>query len=902
MIAFRRMVHTLVAAAVFAVVTPGRMPASPPRPDPLSNIDLPDEWEARFWVSPNAWALLALSPIAAAELVPTQAGVRFCRCPACDSEEGDETLAWSVERPRELTCRHCGVVLPNDKYPAADDKKSVPEVAVEVLPRVIHRYPYHVVDPERQRYPDERLYLAAKADHEAREFLAKAALYAAVRYHEPPTERKDRALGRLAAVLLVRFAQVYPAYATHYDQPGSPKYFDKADLSPPYRRAYGTGKWDSSGSLDVPLDLVAAYALLRDDPVLDEAGRLLEDTDPRRRIERDLFLASAAFVRGQPEAFGETSLQVDRGILAVGRLLRDPTLVRDAQDRLSRFAMRGFHHDGFWHEGTLTAHQRVVGQLDGWIERLLSGDAGPGEKGSPVPMLALARGAGAAVLEDARPSEVSQASWPARTRRERTRAPMLLGGTELARLAVGQGDDALDLELRSLDSLGSMRIQRQALRVAVGGETVLGDLDELPPLASGFDRASASHNTVVVDGLNQRESLAQAREFAEAGSFRFFAADPDFQAATLEDRGAYPQSTARYRQTLVASAGAKARYAVAVFEVQGGLQHDQFFHGPARSSATWRVSVPTTPGPASLLPPGLIFVPSARAEDDRWFVQAQGEFTPIGHAALAQPAYAWNVDEAARRGVRLHLLGDTPASAIIASSPAPPSPSNAIEDVQSTGRSSLIVRRRSADGSTLGTTFVTVIEPVGAAIPPLKRVGRVASPPGTVVVYVETDEGVEHVVLNLAPGTTRSVTLGDGQALATDGLAVRVSASGLVLAGGTLARQATREVRQEAATGRITGAVRRNDTDGPGFFVTNSPLAAPQSLEGRVVLIRHADGSTHGWTLRRVENIPGGARLYVREEPGFELDHATGTARFYQFPLTNHPGPHTFRIGRIARQ
>ena len=45
----------------------------------------------------------------------------------------------------------------------------------------------------------------------------------------------------------------------------------------------------------------------------------------------------------------------------------------------------------------------------------------------------------------------------------------------------------------------------------------------------------------------------------------------------------------------------------------------------------------------------------------------------------------------------------------------------------------------------------------------------------------------------------------------------------------------------------------------------------------------------------------GGARLYVREEPGFELDPVSRAARYYQFPQAGAPGPHQFRVGRISR-
>ena len=195
-------------------------------------------------------------------MVPVQAGIRFCRCPACDTLEADDSLVWSIAHPKSLTCKRCGITVPNDKIPAHPEKKDVPEDKVEVLPRVVHTYPYHEVEAIQRRYPGERLYLSAKRDHETREFLAKATLYAAVRYHEQPLGKKDPKLATIACTLLVRFAQVYPAYSAHYDQPGSPKYFQPANLPPPYRRGYQTGKWDWTASQNVPLNLVIAYALL----------------------------------------------------------------------------------------------------------------------------------------------------------------------------------------------------------------------------------------------------------------------------------------------------------------------------------------------------------------------------------------------------------------------------------------------------------------------------------------------------------------------------------------------------------------------------------------------------------------------------------------------------------------
>src|SRR5262249_10174151 len=140
--------------------------------DPFASFVLPEEWQQRFWVSEDVKALMRLEPKAVAALVPTQAGFRFCRCPSCGASETDDPLSGSLTKPDFLTCRRCAAQFPNDKIPAKGTDGKVPEEVVEVLPRIFHRYPFHSLEAERQLYPDERIYLAAKRDHETREFLA----------------------------------------------------------------------------------------------------------------------------------------------------------------------------------------------------------------------------------------------------------------------------------------------------------------------------------------------------------------------------------------------------------------------------------------------------------------------------------------------------------------------------------------------------------------------------------------------------------------------------------------------------------------------------------------------------------------------------------------------------------
>lgn len=901
----RRLVAILAA---FVISVPAVVADSVP--GPFARFTLPDEWEAKFWADPDTLALLKLDPKDLAALVPTQAGFRFCRCPGCDADEATDPLIWSATRPKVVTCMRCGQAFPNEKIPARDEKdKKVPEETIDVLPGVTHHFPYHAVPAEGQKYPDERIYLDAKRDYGAREALARAALYAAVRYHEQAkVGKKDERLATFAAVLILRFAQVYPAYACHFDQPGQPKFLQPADLKPPYRRGYRTGKWEWTASLDVPLNLVTAYALIRDDPAWADVGRLLDDPNPRRTIEHGFFRASAEFTRKQPEEFIEQSLQAYRGLFAVGRLLDDRPILEDARGRLAQFAERGFYHDGYWRQGDAAAHRRVLQQLDGWIERLAT-DApeaagtvlGSNRPRSAVPMLDLARDAGAASRLEVAAPEVQQASWPVPTAGSSGRRPTLLGGVGLARLSVGDERDGLDLELRGMGSLGSPHFQRQALRMSVAGQAVLDDLDGLPPSQDGWDLATASHNTVIIDGLNQRETPAAAGEAALGGQFLFYAADPDFQVVALDDPFAYPRSATRYRQVAIAASSKRSRYAISVFQVFGGLQHDQVFHGPAGSPGRWSTTTPLAAGPESLLSPSIPYLPNQKADDGRWFVQAFGEFRRLAEGRAAAPMTA-TLAPPGRPGARLHVLGDMPLTVFAALSPDPTrSKSPAIDAESGEGRASLILRRRSADGGTLRSTFVTVFEPIGGTTPPLRRIGRVGSSDGVVVLLVETVDGPEYVVVNLKPGTTRTITLPDGTTATTDGLVLRISPTGAQLAGGTRAGVAGIELSQARLTGRVIASGRADGPESRGWFEVEGSIEGFAGLEGRTLLIRHGDASMHGWTIRAIEASGRRLKLHVREEPGFLIDPRSSEARYYQFPRLVSPGPHEYTVSRIVR-
>jgi hypothetical protein len=908
-----------------------------PGEDALSaRSPLPAEWRARFWQTPEAQALLRLGPKAAAGLVPVQSGARFCRCPACDAEERDDPLAWSIEHPTVLKCRNCGITLPNEKFPARVSKE-VPEETVEVVPGVVHHYPYHAVEGAKAQYPDERLYIQARLDYEARKYLAKAALYCAAESAAQPPARRDDRMASIACAIMLRFAQVYPAYATHLDQPGKPKILQPARLNPPYRRGYQTAKWEWIGSLEVPMNLVVAYSLLRGHPAWAEAGRLLGDPHPERTVETDLLRASAEFARSHQDEFSEDSIHVDRGMLAVARLLGDLELESEAVARLEGLMRHGFYHDGFWKGGGSEAHRRALGLLDGWIGdssaadpsmRRASLEAGGRTPSSAstmgaISILELARQATAAAWPRVSANPVHQASWPRVEVASASRRPILLGGAGVARLAVGEGQEAIDLEVRGPDSYGAAHYQRLAIRLAIAGRPVLDDLDEKASTGTGWEIATPSHNTVVVDGLNQRETPAAAARPAAGSDFLFFAADPDFQVVTVDDPRAYPLSTTRYRQTVILTASRRGRYALSVFEVRGGLQHDQIFHAASRSSGRWVLSVPTRQPPPSLLPPSIPFLSSSLPEQGRWFVQAYGVLRLQAAGDLTAPALAGLVAPATARpspnqvirtagspssrpmqptAIRLHLLGDPPTTAFTATSPDPTLAHEAPGSSNSDGRrASLILRRKSQQAENLNSVFVTLFEPSGGVLAPLRRVGRVDASPDVVIVLVESIDGPEYLLVNLDPGSNRRVRLPSGRYVSFDGLALRVREDSLVMAGGRIAEGSGKLLSQASIVGTLSGSVRRRTERGRGWFLTTDQLPADPAVVGRTLVVQHGDGTCRSWTLDSIESAAEGTRLHVREEPGFSLEARTHEARYYQFPQATAPGPHRFRLCQICR-
>ena len=309
----------------------------------------------------------------------------------------------------------------------------------------------------------------------------------------------------------MRFTSISPKGPSTSSRRGCARRFDAP---------YESGKWECSAALEVPLNLVMAYALLRDDPAWAEAGSLLGDPAPERTVATKLLRASAEYVRMQPEEFSEDSLHVYRGMLTVARLVHDQDLERDALSRLETFIRRGFYHDGVWRQPQATAHRRVVGFPEGWASSLTPSEpegmrpkraVGPGQIELPAP----ASGSTSGLLPWR--SEVSRRSGRvSRANRSSTSLFLPAGGdvggpaghARWRRESHGWRSARRKIPWRSRSAgliVTTVLNSGAALRLVVSGVPLLDDLDDEGRTASGYGWRP-SHNTVLVDGLNQRET------------------------------------------------------------------------------------------------------------------------------------------------------------------------------------------------------------------------------------------------------------------------------------------------------------------------------------------------------------------------------------------------------------
>jgi hypothetical protein len=369
------------------------------------------------------------------------------------------------------------------------------------------------------------------------------------------------------------------------------------------------------------------------------------------------------------------------------------------------------------------------------------------------------------------------------------------------------------------------------------GHELLSDLGYLWDHPDSYQtRRTLSHNTVLIDGVDQR-----SRD--RGGSFHLFAVTPNVKVMEASSR-AY-EAASVYRRTCVqVDHGAAGSYLLDIFRVQGGEKQQYVFHGPGTD---YRVG-------------GLSLTPGAESS-------SMGLASPR-QASGAEP---WQVTWALGGGYTFTALapGGSEESVLLGDGWGQ-------RDHRNTDRgATLPYIVRSCEGRDLHQ-FVTVFAGAPEDREFVTAVHLVALPPDAprdaIAVEVETAAGSDVIVSMLAPAPlSLSTSLGE---VKTDGrVAVVLGAAGKPVAAclvGGMELSAGAAVIHCAAA-RYTGSILENASGrGESHYVLDGSLSGDQGLIGQTLLIQ--DGSTmRAYPIRGIRADNGRTTVYTkRDGAGFE--------------------------------
>lgn len=292
--------------------------------------------------------VMSLSDEQIVELIPDKGGFYFCGCPNCDAGGQEHEVEWSIDAPKQVKCRYCGMVYPNEKYPCTG------EISIKAPDGKTHVYRCHQ-DANGQKY-----YFESRMWYDAREYFEQQCYDLAVLYHLT----KDKKCAHKAALILAQFAKVYPGWAVRFDYPFRDKKVFPADTMPPVKGVseYRASKRTWWAYMDIPRELILAYDLIHDSGEIEKLKPKYK-TDVRKMIEEDYFLHSVDFVTRNKEVYSNMSPGMYAAMIVAGRVLGKPELVHDAILRAKTLVQTQFFYDGFWCEGTPSYHRQTTGAL-----------------------------------------------------------------------------------------------------------------------------------------------------------------------------------------------------------------------------------------------------------------------------------------------------------------------------------------------------------------------------------------------------------------------------------------------------------------------------------------------------------------------------------------------------------
>lgn len=849
-------------------------------------------------------------------LITVLAPIRLVGCPNCRGGAQDSSVdVWTIDDPDHIQCRHCGETYPNDRYPL----NGVLEV---INPRGERQaYRYHDGGSEKRRFFFEGAISAEAGQYLVERAYDLARVYAAT---------KDERSARKAAVILDRFAQVYPGWPVHGNE-GNFSNWKVFYSAPPYPTQ--SGKWGRWIHDEFMTELALAYDLIHDSPAFADLSAS-SGIDVRRRIETDLFRAQVELVRQYPRYLGASGQNgTAAGLIAIGRAIEEPDFVHDGVARFRDSFSEWYFADGLLASGSPAYAKQMLRALESPIEMSKGYSDPPGywhpedglrfenldlEKCSSV--MERARAALAKlVLPDGRYAPIHD-SW-ARSRFTQEQPggesrSALLPAAGHAVLGRGTGAGQTQLHFHFGNHAGHAHADELNIGLFSLGKEMLAEIGYSHTKLRPWAMSTPAHNTVVVDGFNQiitqgwlpvswaRLDRFEKTEFTAPedvfGNLLLYdTEDGRVQVAEAEAgrayRGLVPGLREYRRLVALVEAGDDAAYVVDVFRVTGGRRYLWAAHGSVDEAQDLETSLSLEPRNGTWLGPGTQYAAERDPElDTESFKGAVfGLIDGLSSASTDDEWSAtWRYRNDPRVGLRLTMLGSPGRRITVGRAPSvvPAGEDNA--KVDEFKMPLLLVEDKSGE-----SLFIAVWEPFRGQ-PRISAVRRLEFRGGegrAVGLAVEIGGRTDYVLIDPEGNETRKIKNGGIAFRGRFGLISEVKGRpvSMHLSSGTLLAKDGRVLHgPPVLQGRVLGL--RQETEGEAFE-TDVTLPAGDRWPGGYFFLSRPDGRTQAYRISKIKK--SGKHSLVVIEDGSGLEKTRDGYRETYFPHQEFAGgPGSFAI------
>ncbi len=807
------------------------------------------------------------------KLVPPQGGFRYSGSPATNQGAQENNLAWDLSLGDKIKCIYTGLLLPSDQYPENG------YIDVPTPTGKIQRFRYHET-PDGKKY-----WLEARRWHDQRGLMEQAAYDFARLFTADPVAYRE--CGRRAALILKRFAEVYPDYIVKHEWPGQEKVFlDEAA----HRKAaqkidhyfIELTRWSSWGYSDISTSLMLAYDQLRGTGVLPEGG-----IPSIEKMFGDMIAFTIPF-----EQVPLTNMHPYMWIQKViaGNVLNRQDLVNMATAGVERLLKEQFTYDGLYMEATVSYHNQAANGLVSvlqWTFPGLGKEQLTEKVRSSYPALHRALRADEAYrFPDGRYAATNDAHWTDRQAYPITHSePTLMPAAGHAVLGSGAGERQFQAHLGYSGWHGHNHYGSLGLILFAHGKEMASDIGYTHTRARTWTMTTAAHNTVVIDGVSQRHKRSSPR--AGLGDLVLHnTGNPRFQVVEVRANDVYPDKAEDYRRTLVAvQADTETNYVVDLFQVSGGQRHDWVLHGSADEEQELKLTdargkkLPLAPR-ESLLPEGIFFEELQEQGGyeliwrDYW---AYGHFKDIQAGKVSRPlkaTFRFMSDPDVGLQTWLPLKSEHTVYQVKSWSVRGANEDQGIlDDYLRTG---LMVRSEGGK-----SRFVAVHVPFKQD-PGITEVSDISSGEGALVLKILHRSGTDYLVYRY-DGSEGPVMI-DGEKIGLKGKISLVKTSP--------------EGCSRWSTVRLAAGLKSFGSD---HLVVEGKLDAKA---GQTAIVQHGDGHTTAFRIDSVSAGQGHTALFTREPVPFR-EKSDGSLEMTTFPFLRFKGPHevtvdTFQAENLA--